>query len=122
MAAPKKNLPDIMRGDARNYKFTFVDKAGNPVDISNTTMWSTLKVAQNDPDSEAVLQKSVTFPADANSVAGIGWLPWLATDTETFEPGSKYWYDFQWVRAVEEIHTMAWGQIKILQDITETTV
>lgn len=122
MAAPKKNLPDIMRGDARNYKFTFIDAAGQPIDISNTTMWSTLKVAQSDPDSEAVLQKSVTFPADAESQAGRGYLPWLKSDTESFEPGSKYWYDFQWVRAPEEVHTMAWGQIKILQDVTETTV
>ena len=66
MAAPKKNLPDLMRGDSREYKMLFKDDAGVPIDISNTTMWSTLKVAQSDPDP-GVLQKSVVFPADATS-------------------------------------------------------
>ena len=122
MSVPRKDLPDLMRGDTREYEMTFLDENSQPIDISNTTMWSTLKLDRTDPDP-GVLQKSVTFPADANSQAGIGYLKWDEADTQILEPGVKYWYDFQWVRPnTSDVTTTAWGQIKVVQDVTETTV
>ncbi len=120
MAAPKKNLPDIHRGDSRTFKMTFVDGDAVAIDISATVMWVTFKEAKSDEDADAVLQKDVTFPSDATSISGIGYLKLDPADTEVLTPGAKYWYDFQWVRAgTDEVDTMAWGQIKVLQDITQ---
>ncbi len=122
MAVARQNLPDLMRGDSRRFEMTFLDQAGQPINIANTDIWFTLKIARNDPDP-GVLQKTVTFPDDANSQAGLGYLKLEPAETELLEPGTKYWYDFQWVRSgSQDVDTVGWGQIKVVQDVTQDTV
>ena len=114
------SIPDIYRGDTLNYNFTFKDKDGNAIDISSTTLWFTMKRSPSDKDASAALQDSVTFPADANSVAGLGSIAIAATDTALLTPGVTYYYDFQWVDGTE-VTTLAAGTVTALQDITIST-
>ena len=113
------NLPNQYRGDTFTYNLNFKDSSGQPIDISNTVIWFTLKGNINVEDSEADLQVSYTFPADANSAAGIGTLEIPASETSNLGIQS-YYYDMQWINGTN-VQTLQSGKITIKQDVTRST-
>lgn len=113
------SIPNFYRGDSVSYEFTFKDKNSDPVDISNTVLWFTMKKDATYPDSSAALQQSVTFPADADSIAGLGRIDIPASSTSTLSV-TNYYYDFQWVNAGTVV-TLTAGNVSVLQDITVST-
>ncbi|CAN5814063.1 hypothetical protein BH20PSE1_BH20PSE1_01040 [soil metagenome] len=93
---------------------------GVPVDISGHRVRFTLKNKLTDPDP-GVLQTDLTCPADANSVAGIGFI--VATSTQTLAvPAKEYFYDIQ--RSIAgsppTVMTAVYGPMEVLEHATVT--
>ena len=117
------SLSDFYRGDTKNWSLTFT-KNGSPIDISNMTLYFTLKEDQDYADNatSGVFQTSTTFPADATSQGGIGSLLLTSTFTNAIPPGA-YYYDFQLVDSSVSpsvVTTLAKGTVNVLVDITRT--
>lgn len=120
MSCPRDQDICLRRGDYKAWNLTFA-KNGSALDISDTDFWITIKENEEDADVDAVLQKKITFPADADSLNGIGTLELLKTDTDSLDPTIRYYYDMQWVNGSGEPITTAAGRVKVLPDITRST-
>ena len=112
------NLPDLHRGDTDKYLLTFQDKPGNPVDITGTTIWFTIKVNCTFDDINASLQKKITTHTDA--LNGKSEIDLTHDDTNNLSPGI-YYYDIQLVDG-DEVTTVLYGNIRILPDVTRDIV
>ena len=129
----------LIRGDSYDWEVVFdeeIDENGmlvtRPVDLSGKTLAFTVKAQKNDPDSLALCQAHVTFPADAMSQAGRGWLFVPHTETEGLpilegvpKPGENLlYYDFQlsYVDALGRtiVTTLATGTKRPVADATRT--
>jgi len=121
------SLSDIFRGDTKRYALTFKDSAGVAIPLYGKKLYFTLKSDMDQADVDAALQVVVTFPNDAESLAGRHLLVIPATDTEAVEPGT-YFYDFQLVEMVADpapdivtTLTPPGSKVKVLPDVTRTT-
>jgi len=125
MSASSSKLRSIYRGDTKRYKFSFLAN-GIPIDITDWTLWFTLKIDEHDSDNMAILQVQTT--AGDNSldepVNGIMFLVLTSIDTDPIDPG-LYYYDFQRVvpqiAQPDDVKTIIAGQLKILVDVTRST-
>ncbi len=119
--ATSSGISSFYRGDTKVFNFTFADSTGTPIDISGYKLWVTMKSSITDLDDAASIQKVITFPADADSVAGIGSITLSSVETSV-TPGT-YYYDFQLVDESlipPSVTTVTSGRVSILQDITLT--
>ena len=89
-------LSDIIIGDTRQISMTFKDGNGTAIDISNMMLFITFKNSIDDLDRELILQKVYTFPADADSIAGLATVEITSEDTKLFS-SQDYVYGFQLV-------------------------
>jgi hypothetical protein len=119
------DIKDFFRGDTKKYTFRLRDKrTGKPISVHKGVLTFTLKRRKDDPDSEAVLQKSVVGKEyDTRNPEGIITL--VLTNDETSVPPGTYYYDFQFVSCTGEVTTILPGQIdsgkvKIKQDVTRS--
>lgn len=117
---------ELVRGDSINLKVLFDDgeTPPSPIDISGRTLWFTVKSDYNDPDIAKLVQASVTFPANADSIAGIGWLFVPHTETENLTIGEEVWCDFQQTFTDEQgnlnVNTLAVFKKTVQKDVTKT--
>ena len=77
-------------GNTVPYNLTFTDIAGAAVDISGMSFRNVLKNNLEDTDAQAILDKTIVFPSNANSVAGIGTFVLEITDTANLPPGGYH--------------------------------
>lgn len=110
------NLSLIRRDDV-DLDITFTDKDGEPINISNATVYFTMKRKKTDSDDDAVLAIEVT--SHSNPTAGETRVS--LTNTETDLPPRYYFYDVQIKDSDDKIISSSVGQIKILQDVTIRT-
>ncbi len=116
-------LPPFFAGNTVSYDMTFTDSDGVPINISNDLMFMTLKHDPDDADVDAALQKQITFPNDANSIAGLGTFTLDSTDTSDLQDGC-YFFDFQRVvdgTAPLEVYTHGSGSVEVKKRITTVT-
>jgi hypothetical protein len=112
-------------GDSINLKVIFDDGATppNPIDISGRTLRFTIKFDYNDPDTAAIVQASVTFPADTDSRSGIGWFYASPDDTKRLPIGDEVWCDFQEsytdARGKKIVNTLAVFKKRVGIDVTK---
>ncbi|MBK8508965.1 MAG: hypothetical protein IPL51_10040 [Candidatus Competibacteraceae bacterium] len=87
----------LVRGDSISLLVTFDDGGDppQPIDIGGRTLTFTAKRDYDDPDSAALVQVSVTFPANADSAGGKGWFFVPHTETEDLTIGDEVVCDFQ---------------------------
>lgn len=119
-----KRLDSFYRGDTKTYKFIATDSNGNPYNIIGWTIWFTMKINEYDSDAYAVIQKSITIPAnDVNGAVGIAYLTLDSDETDLLEPNTTYYYDFQKVEVGTPpiVSTIMKGTVSILHDITRST-
>jgi hypothetical protein len=119
----EQDLCPIHRGDSFNWTVAFKTDDGDAIDISGKKLFFTMKLTKNSVDGLAGdLQASVTFPADADSIAGLGTFSISKADTQDLTPGKSYYYDFQLTDPSDAtyVKTLGFGKIKVLQDITLT--
>lgn len=84
----------IVAKDSKIYTLR-LKRNGVAVDISGWSLYFTAKEDFNDLDAAAKISKSTTFPDDANSEAGIGFLS-LSSDDTDLDVG-EFFYDMKFV-------------------------
>lgn len=105
------------RGDDWFTDIQFYDENG-PVDITDWTIWLTIKRSQEDEDSAAVYQQEVTSHLDATN----GLSRVHITNALNLFRGS-YYYDIQFKTddAIPQVGTIMTGQFMFYTDITRST-
>lgn len=96
---------------------------GQAINITGDLLFFTLKTSPDDLDAAAVLQHSVTAPANAESTAGIGRIPVPIAKTALVTPAT-YSFDVQRVTPGNPptlVETPQYGTIEVLPDITRST-
>lgn len=116
MGAEKVNYTEE-QGDTIPYSFTFEDSDGNAIDISDWTIFATVKESIDDSDADAKIQKTVT--SHDNPTSGETSLTYTSSDTDGLE--GTYVYDFQYKDGDGEITTFQRGEIRFRKDVTEST-
>jgi len=86
MSANYINFPEIYRGDVKLFALNFTDGQKKPIDLSNRTIYMTIKRNKYDPDSEAISQKVWTLTT--NAVIGEFIVQISSTDTLKMEEGT----------------------------------
>ena len=113
----------LRRGDSYAWTVTLTDGV-NPIDLSGKTLTFTVKQNKTDTDLQALLQVSVTFPSDANSLAGQGELFVPYTATANLPADTRVYYDFQLSYLDGQgrtiVTTLTAGSVKVDWEITET--
>ena len=85
-----KNLT-VYRGDDKTINLTFKDGSAVAIDITDWTVFFTVKEDRAVPDAQADLQKVVTVHTDPD--AGLSAITLDATDTDDLS--GNYFYDIQ---------------------------
>lgn len=107
----------IIRGDDINITLAFTDTDGDPVDLTGSTLFFTVKEKLSDVDDDAVIEKDVT--SHTNPTGGVTVLALTSTDTD-INAGSYYW-DIQIKNEAGKIASSQKGLLKVLQDVTLRT-
>ncbi len=81
-----KRLPPIRRGDTKTWQFNLSDKDGVALDITGFIFTVTIKESLTDPNSRAIISKSVVAGPTNNDlddpVNGLVFFTLLASETE----------------------------------------
>lgn len=105
---------EIYRGDDKTLNLTFRDSAGNPINLSGSTIYFTAKKKLEFDDDKAVIQKDVT--AHTNNTAGTSAI--VLTNTDTSITPDTYLYDIQYKTAGGVISTVLTDELIIKPDVT----
>jgi hypothetical protein len=100
----------VVKKDMKTWKIV-IKKNKIPVDISGWSLYFTCKTDFNDADSAAIITKNVTFPSNAESQAGIGYLSLTSTDTDVTI--GEYFYDIKLIDTLYR-ETFMRGKLNIL--------
>jgi hypothetical protein len=129
MTCFNSNLKDIVRGDNRRIERTFT---GIPTGYVIEKAWLTVKATTAATDAQAVFQKVITTAAmadgqitTANSAGGEFAMYFELSQANTLAPTAwqEYYYDIQ-VKVSSpqsEIHTLALGVVKFIEQVTIAT-
>ncbi len=112
------DLNDFYRGDTREYTLTFVDGAGDAINITGWTIFFTLKEKESDADDDAKIKKDITSHSDPT--AGETKFTLEASETDDLE-GRNYYYDIQAKKTNDDIITVTKGRVRVLIDVTIRT-
>lgn len=117
--ATKLNL-QLIQGDSKNYNLTFRDSTGAVLNISSWIIYFTVKRVVSDPNSAAILLKTVVIGPSPAGAAGTATIPLTHTDTESLPKGT-YYYSIQ----VEpndptKLYTLLKGQYNI-EEVADRT-
>ena len=72
-----------------------ITRNGVAEDISGWYIYFTVKADFNNLDASAIISKTIQFPSNAESIAGIGYLPLTTSDTD--KTIGDYFYDMKLV-------------------------
>lgn len=106
----------VVRGDNKVYVLTLVDKYDVPFDISDWTIYFTVKTKTSDSDDNAVIKKDITSHYDASN--GKTQVSLDQVDTNRL---GNYYYDIQVKKDDGKVLTPLMGTITFLRDITQRT-
>jgi len=107
----------IKRGDTWSRTIYFEDKCGNNINITGWTLFFTVKIKSEDPDSSAIISKTITtFSNPENGEAELE-----LTTTDTNQTIGSYLFDIQVKTNNNEIYTVLEGLLTICKDITQRT-
>lgn len=109
-------LPDITQGDDVTFDILFEETDGTAIDITDWTVWLTIKESRDDADSEALIQQTVTSH-DAPS-KGQTSVTFAAADTDGLM-GNKHW-DLQYKNRAGDTRTPVTGVVYFGEEITNT--
>lgn len=112
-------IRDFYRGDTQIYKLRLTDPEHSPIDLTGCTIWFTMKLNPDDPDSAALIQKVVT--THTNPTNGETKVSLTAEDTAKLIPGKCHYYDFQYKSTSDQVVTLEAGRVTILRDITQVS-
>ena len=107
----------IKRGDTWSRTIYFEDADGNPININGWTVFFTVKAKTDDPDSAAIISKTITVFSNPNA----GEAEIALSSTDTAQVIENYLFDIQIKTSNNEIITVLEGILTITQDITTRT-
>jgi len=105
----------VYRGDDRTYTLTFSDLNGT-IDISNWTVFFTVKNSDEDADGDALISKTYTSGEHTNPISGETAITITSTDTDM--DSGTYWYDIQIKREDDKIRTVTKDLFNVEADIS----
>ena len=105
----------IYRKSTKAYELQF-KKNGVGVDITDWTVYMTIKQSMEDPDESAKLAKKVT--SHNNPTTGKTIIELSSTDTDI--PAGNYWYAIDYLDDDGNEDTLVWGKIKIKEPVLKT--
>jgi hypothetical protein len=109
----KETNLEIVARDTKNYTVRLTQN-GVAVDISGWSIYFTVKTNFNDLDASAVLSKNILIPSNAESQAGIAYLP--LTSAETNLAIGTYYYDIKLIDTGYRV-TFSSGKLNIMPSI-----
>lgn len=114
-----------VRGDNETYDLTVVLPDGDPVNLTDATLWFTVKKNKAEPDAAALITKTTEANAgitlaNQSTDPGEAAIVVLPEDTAKLVPGT-YYFDVQMKSAIGTITTLANGSIDITADVTRAT-
>ena len=109
---------DIVRGDTRVITATFLESAGDPINLSGGEVFFTVN-ADSEPtdDTEAVIQKDIS----SFSTPTTGVLSFTLSASDTNITPATYWYDVQFVSGAGVVTSLPKDKFIIRSDITRRT-
>jgi len=113
------NNLEIFRGDTKQYTLNFKDAVGVAIDITDWTVFFTVKKERSDLDAAAKISKTVVL--HTNAAEGTTRVNITAAEAATLEPG-QYYYDIQVKKSDGSILTIISDMLVIKEDITRRTV
>ena len=111
-----KKLESFYRGDDFTMDLTIRDNEGFRVDLTNCTVFFTIKENKTDSDDEAIL---ATDDGGGGNNEGETKIEISSTESD-IDPGT-YYYDFQLVDSNNKVATLLSGTVEVLHDITKRT-
>lgn len=105
---------DVVKRDDTDFEITFTDVDGNIVDLTDCTVFFTVKENKHDTDDQALIKKKIT--AFAVPTSGVALLQLTATDTNI--PAKGYFFDIQLKNKAGKISSTISGRFIVSQDIT----
>lgn len=114
-----------VRGDNETYDLTVVLPSGSPVNLTDATLWFTVKKNKYEADSAALISKTSALNggitiANQNTDPGEAAIALVPTDTNKLVPGD-YYFDVQMKSSTGTVTTLADGIIEITADVTRAT-
>ena len=110
----------IIRGDDYNMAITLRDKDKEPIDITNCTLFFTVKKKsgiKRDDDEQYIIKKDITQHIDAEAWKTALILTKEETDVDIW----VFVYDFQLKTVWGEIHSTTRWEFEVKEDITKRT-
>lgn len=112
----------MTRGDSKRIALALPDASGNPLDLTDASVWMTAKEAFTDTDDAATFQKTIgagiTVLDEDNGVILVELDP---EDTSTLDAvRTRLVYDIQVKDADDAISTPISGKLTVYPDVTIT--
>ena len=104
---------EIVKGDSKGFNLIF-QEAGVAIDITDWTIYFTVKVSKGDLDSAAVISKDVTVLTDPTH----GNAKIELTSIDTNITANTYYYDIRVVTKTGAVYTLMMGKLTILAAVT----
>jgi hypothetical protein len=127
LMAIETNRIDMFIRDNRDLMVTVTTDDGDPEDLTDASVWFTVKQKLSDTDTDALIQKKNTEAGGdptqitmTNPTGGQCEVHLVPADTEDMNPGT-YHYDIQVKLASGKIYTVARDRITFKEDVTRSS-
>lgn len=115
-------IQDFFRGDTKKYTLKIRSKVDQaPISVHGGKLTVTFKKKATAPDIEALLQVVVDC-TEPDQLHPQGIIRVILPADKTSIKADEYFYDFQFVSSTGEVTTILQGKVKVLQDVTMTSV
>ena len=111
-------ITDFYKGETKSYPIT-LKRNGTAIDITNDTVYCTLKNKKSDADDSAVLQVSNGVGEHTTPASGITTIIFSSTQTNALDVEKTYYYDFRLVESGGTVTTIPGGTFTLLEPITQ---
>lgn len=104
----------VYRRDDKTFTFYFYDENGSAIDLTDCTLFVTVK--QNIDDTDANAKISGTLTVTAPATAGIA--TWTLTPSDTQYLAGQYFWDIQLKNSIGKITTVIKDVFEVIPDVT----
>lgn len=108
----------ITKGDDKTWVLNFKDNGGDAIDITDWTIWLTVKKSYADSDANAVIQVKQTNHTDASN--GVSSIAIDRDDSTDFSEG-EYYCDIQVKNDSDEVLTIYSSKFIVKPEVTIAT-
>ena len=107
----------IYRRDDKTFTFYFYDEDGDAIDLTNCTLFVTVKQNIDDTDDNAKISSSLTVTAPATA----GVATWALAPVDTQYMSGLYHFDIQLKNSAGKITTVIKDLFEVIPDVTIRT-